>query len=242
MQTSGFPMNALGVAVVTDPKLAHQMNLENAIKLYLASKGTLLPVDISTNVAEPRIVPKHGQQPSRKKHRADVVHHLQCPLTDGCVTLDKKKNFLLNKYIPGNENVLSPYFVDSGGMFHAGEDDEKTNKDFMHYIMSRPKKAVPSNIRKLLMPEGDNAWPGGNGEDRSSYYPKDLSPKQVFWELDIEPAPGANYLEDQRPAGHLYSGPSVHLRGHPMQQESITTMGNPDGFQQQGIVNGNYGR
>eukprot|EP00976_Prorocentrum_cordatum_P086132 1186383-Prorocentrum_minimum.AAC.1 len=180
---------------------------------------------------------------------------MQCIIPDGCVILPAKQRFLTNKYIPGNDNILSPYFTKRGHMYLSTSDAEVTDFDIKAYIMSRPKQAVPeaavvlfaegnilrldltgrisrtnteissspstrnellnaspscrscrrslakrkrqlpehglrfafifpstnpmevahatsTQVRHLLMPEGDSAWPGGEGGDRAPYYPK----------------------------------------------------------------------
>lgn len=90
-----------------------------------------------------------------------------------------------DRYIPGNDNIFSPYFYKPGHMF---VDKRDVDADFRSYILSRPKTSVPKEARALLMPEGDDMWPGGDGSNRLPYYPKaaagDTTP---FFELDIDP-------------------------------------------------------
>merc|ERR1719223_2042536 len=148
------------------------MNLENAVKLYLHDRGVLTPGDVSTS-ATPRAAPA-----------------MKCEIPDGCVILPAKQRFLTNKYIPGNDNILSPYFTQRGHFYASTADDEITSFDMKAYIMSRPKHAVPEAVRHLLMPEGDAAWPGGEGGDRTPYYPKNQAEGTAYWETDLEPGLG----------------------------------------------------
>jgi len=169
---------ACGATAVTQEK-ALRPNLENAIKLFLAAKGMLSPLDVST---ETSFLPEwRGKRfiPVRRKPVA-------CILPDGCVTMPAKSAYLFNKFIPGNDNILGPVFTRPGHIYTHKEDESQTNEDFKMYLMSRPKYAVPEEVRKLLMPEGDGSWPGGVGGNRSAFYPKKPS-AQKFWETDVEP-------------------------------------------------------
>jgi len=175
---------------IITPEAALTMNLENAVKLYLHDRGILTPGDVSTQ-AQPQ-----PEAQARKKHGV-VVHRsapaTECVIPDGCVILPSKQRFLTNKYIPGNDNILSPYFTQRGHMYLATSDKEVTDFDMKAYIMSRPKSAVPEAVRHLLMPEGDSAWPGGEGGDRTPYYPKTEVEGTAYWENDLEPGLGVTH-------------------------------------------------
>ena len=73
----------------------------------------------------------------------------QCVIPDGCVILPAKQRFLTNKYIPGNDNILSPYFTQRGHMYLSTSDAEVTDFDMKAYIMSRPKQAVPEAVCRI---------------------------------------------------------------------------------------------
>lgn len=166
------------------PEYALMLNSENAIKLYLAAKGSLSPNDVSTAAsALPERRGKHGAVVRRR----DVP----CHVPDGCVTMAAKIRFLENKFIPGSDNVLSPHFKAPGHQFYSLADPAIVNDDVRMYLLSRPKFAVPDVVRQLLMPEGDEAWPGGAEGDRSPYYPKTNTDGSQFWETDIAPVKGA---------------------------------------------------
>lgn len=106
-----------------------------------------------------------------------------CTLPDGCVTDEAKINFLDGKFIPGNDNVFSAYFDVVG---HEFRDHLNIDSDFRMYIMSRPKLAVPKEARALLMPEGDDQWPGSDGSNRPQYYPKEAVSGTPFFEQDVD--------------------------------------------------------
>lgn len=170
---------------IITPEAALAMNLENAVKLYLHDRGVLTPGDVSTNAGPQDVVRmKHGVA----VHRAAPAS--KCIIPDGCVILPAKQRFLTNKYIPGNDNILSPYFTKRGHMYLSTSDAEVTDFDIKAYIMSRPKQAVPEAVRHLLMPEGDSAWPGGEGGDRAPYYPKTEVQGSAYWETDLDPGFG----------------------------------------------------
>jgi len=169
---------------VITPEQALKMNLENAVKLYLHDRGMLTPGDVSTTAGPVNDAPvlKHGHP--IPGHRAAPA--MKCDIPDGCVILPAKQRFLTNKYIPGNDNILSPYFIQRGHFYVSTSTDDITDFDLKAYIMSRPKHAVPESVRHLLMPEGDAAWPGGEGGDRTPYYPKDQAEGTAYWETDLE--------------------------------------------------------
>jgi len=130
---------------------------------------------------------------------------MQCSLPDGCVSIDKVKNFLHNKYIPGSDNVLTPYLPEPGHMFGANLPADHVLKDMRWYMLTRPVDAVPENVRKLLFPGGKEQWPGGQGGDRSQFYPKTLGANvNNYWETDIDPVKeiqGAQYQGQGSPMG-----------------------------------------
>jgi len=171
------------------------MNLENAIKIYLAARGVLTPVDLTTNASPaPRVHHQHGAKKAPTPP--------PCVLPEGCVTGAAKLAFLKSKYIPGNDNILSPYYQVPGHLFAEADPAavDVLNADFRLYLMSRPRNAVPDASRQLLMPEGDDAWPGGQGGDRTPYYPKIMLPGQSYWETDIDPIRGADNAMPSPPA------------------------------------------
>lgn len=166
------------------PEYAVLLNSENAIKLYLAAKGSLSPNDVSTAAsALPERRGKHGVVVRRRE--------VPCFIPDGCVTMGSKIRFLENKFIPGSDNVISPYLKTLGHQFYSLADPDVINDDFNMYMLSRPKFAIPDVVRQLMLPEGDSAWPGGGDGDRSPYYPKKNPDGAQFWETDIVEVKGA---------------------------------------------------
>jgi len=173
-------------------KTALQANLDGAIKIYLNARGKLQPADMTNSglePAKPKPMNKVQKRAARAKAASDLAKGWHpaapCSLPDGCVNEAAKTNFLHAKYIPGSDNIFSPYFYKPGHMF---VDKRDVDADFRSYILSRPKTSVPKEARALLMPEGDDMWPGGDGSNRLPYYPKaaagDTTP---FFELDIDP-------------------------------------------------------
>jgi hypothetical protein len=69
-----------------------------------------------------------------------------CFIPDGCVTMGAKIRFLENKFVPGSDNVLSPYFKTVGHQFYSLADPAVINDDFKMYLLSRPKFAVPDVV------------------------------------------------------------------------------------------------
>lgn len=169
-------------------RAALQANLDGAIKIYLQARGKLNPADLTTSEFSEVVVPKKGrasrQVIMQKRQEAAKMESIRgaCTLPDGCVSPDAKQNFLHGKYIPGVDNIFSAYF-DVPGHVYAGQYDA----DFRMYLLSRPKLAVPKEARMLLMPEGDDMWPGGDGSNRMQFYPKEASLNgQPFFEADID--------------------------------------------------------
>mmetsp|Transcript_39034 Transcript_39034/g.54242 ORF Transcript_39034/g.54242 Transcript_39034/m.54242 type:complete len:310 (-) Transcript_39034:413-1342(-) len=173
-------------------------NLEQGIKMYMAAKGQLTPADLSTFSASTAAPKLTAHQLAKNAHkRKPAPKPAACVLQDGCVAIDAKTTFLKNKYIPGNDNILSPYFRDPGHMFEGTPAPAAVNLDFLYYMMSRPKQAVPDSVRQLLMPEGDAAWPGGEGGDRTAFYPKTLVPGAAYWESDIDEVKGDEKAKEE---------------------------------------------
>jgi len=156
---------------------------EQAAKIYLMAKKELTATDL-TNFNAGHEKPVRGKHGVMKKPTTEP-----CALPDGCVKADKMRTFLHNKYIPGSDNVITPYLPDAGHMFKPGT-REQALKDFRHYLLTRPLKAVPIAVRKLIFPGNDDQWPGGGpGADRTPYYPKTGVTAGTYWENDIEDMP-----------------------------------------------------
>jgi hypothetical protein len=66
----------------------------------------------------------------------------QCPLSDGCVSVQKVRNFLHNKYIPGRDNVASHWLPDDGHMFDPLSSLSTLLSDMRSYLLTRPLDSI----------------------------------------------------------------------------------------------------
>mmetsp|Transcript_22646 Transcript_22646/g.43266 ORF Transcript_22646/g.43266 Transcript_22646/m.43266 type:complete len:346 (+) Transcript_22646:80-1117(+) len=210
---SNIPANAFYASMDPAARETIQRNLDSAIKLYLMAKRKLSPLDMTATASMMSEVASKDAPKEKGKDQDDMEkaagESRSCLVAEGCVTLHAKTKFLHNRFIPGNDNVYSPYFYAPGHLFHGTSSVHVVDDDFRCYIMSRPKNAVPASVRKLLMPEGDALWPGGDGSDRSPFLPKtpEAGAGQAFWELDLDP------MDDIDPETMLTVAPDAGLVG-----------------------------
>ena len=68
--------------------------------------------------------------------------HPQCPVVDGCVSAQKMRNFLHNKFIPGRDNIATEWLPDNGHMFKATCSLTTLLSDMRSYLLTRPLDAV----------------------------------------------------------------------------------------------------
>lgn len=120
---------------------------------------------------------------------------LSCALEKGCVDPWVMRRFLAGKWIPGRQLVREDKSlpkevkedVVSGRFFprrikhtlHAAQPLESLMADFVHYVRTRPREAVPLEIRKLLLPPNktDDTWLGST-MPRSFFKPSRIQSKR----------------------------------------------------------------
>lgn len=123
-----------GILMVPDDGVlaASDENLEGAIKLFLAAKGSLAPGDITKGSS---ILPR-----KRGKHGVLLRHQtMLCDIEDGCVSAQSKINYLTNKFIPKGDG--------NGHLFRGTENPAAINEDFKSYLLSRPSVALPEVVK-----------------------------------------------------------------------------------------------
>ncbi|KAK3238097.1 hypothetical protein CYMTET_51868 [Cymbomonas tetramitiformis] len=154
-------------------------------KLYFKLLGTLKPADVSNKTW--LFYPEDW-----------------CPETivTGCVTVEKFRAFLTRKWIPGRATIpqstiiltrAKSFFRFPGvsriqGHYFRFSSAHAMVEDFITYILTRPRDAVPPPVRKLLLPDGsdhNHHWPGGIGAQRERYYPPGMAPPRDFNESDV---------------------------------------------------------
>lgn len=183
-----------------DPDLLKRQATENlveeqthmAVKRYLLLKSELTAKDIVPFTDTTRVQP--SARSTRKQHMkavatataTDPEKWTQCPVVDGCVSAQKMRNFLHNKFIPGRDNIATEWLPDNGHMFKATCSLTTLLSDMRSYLLTRPLDAVTAPVARMLYYGDLSGWPGGNGGDRSSYYPRVQLSAGQFWETDIK--------------------------------------------------------
>ncbi|KAK3260070.1 hypothetical protein CYMTET_30958, partial [Cymbomonas tetramitiformis] len=119
---------------------------------------------------------------------------LSCAVESGCVDPWVMRKFLAGKWIPGRQLVREDKHLPkevkgdvAGGRFfpwrikhtvHAAQPLESLMADFVHYVRTRPREAVPLEVRKLLLPPNktDDTWLGST-MPRSFFKPSRIQSK-----------------------------------------------------------------